>query len=117
MDSLTPLLLLFLAAVGIAWFDGVRARERATAASKLACEQCQVQFLDQTVRLGGMSLKRSAKGNLGLCRSFRFEFSEGGADRRPGTVIVQSGTARQVILEGTSTGTLNGTLVIPLTHS
>ncbi|MFK7956100.1 MAG: DUF3301 domain-containing protein [Lysobacterales bacterium] len=110
MDSLTPMLLVFLGCAGFFWFDIVRAREVATSASKRACMQCQVQFLDQTVRLTGMKLARNDSGNLGLRRHYRFEFSEAGADRHSGTVVIRSGLAREVVLEGTTTGTV----VIPM---
>ncbi len=104
------MLLVFLAAAGFLWFDIVRAREVATSASKRACQQCQVQFLDQTVRLSGMNIARSESGNLGLRRHYRFEFSEGGADRHSGSVVIGSGRAQQVVLEGTA----SGTVVIPM---
>lgn len=83
------LLLFVLGGVGVwLWFDGLRVREAAIAAAKKACQQYEVQFLDDTVALSGLGLGRNSRGQLRVRRIYQFEFSESGATRRPGLVLM-----------------------------
>jgi hypothetical protein len=80
---------LILAALGVAWFwlDSLRAREIATGIGRAACERRQLQFLDHTVALRRLSLRRSAQG-LRFRRVYRFDFSEEGIGRRTGHLVM-----------------------------
>ncbi|CAK0779318.1 conserved hypothetical protein [Gammaproteobacteria bacterium] len=61
----------------LAWFffDSLRVRERATALSRQACDQAGVQFLDETVALAHLGIRRGEQG-LVWRRIYQFEYSD-----------------------------------------
>lgn len=85
IETLSAILLLLL--LGWFWLDSLRAREIATEISRSACEQRDVQFLDQTVALRKIGLRWSPDG-LRLRRVYRFDFSEEGVGRHTGYLIL-----------------------------
>lgn len=88
----TPLVLMILAAIAFAlWTTARAAAERAEAVGRHACKAAGVQLLDQTVHANGLRLCRNEDGRLGLERSFRFEYSEGGDDRHLGRLVLRGG--------------------------
>ena len=93
MTSLSMLLLLGL----IAWFwlDSLRAREIATGICRAACEQRQVQFLDQTVSLRRLHLRWLVDG-VRIRRVYRFDYSEEGVGRYTGHVIMLGSDLEQL---------------------
>jgi hypothetical protein len=96
MDSLAAIVLLLL--LGWFWLDSLRAREIAIGICRAACEQRDLQLLDQAVALQRISLGRTPNG-LRLRRVFRFDFSEEGVGRRSGYLIL-----RGIELEALSLG-------------
>jgi hypothetical protein len=82
------LFLLFLAALVWYWFDSLRALEHARDAGKRACNDADVQFLDDTVARIALALVRDESGRRVLRRTYRFEFSETGNSRIEGRVIL-----------------------------
>lgn len=82
------LVLLLLLAGTLFWVDSLRARERAVAAGRAACERYGVQFLDETVSFAQLRLARDPAGRLRLRRSYSFEFSDTGNNRRAGAIVV-----------------------------
>ena len=91
-----------LAALALAthlWQDGLRAREGALAAARRACQDLDVQLLDQTVALRRLSFARGASGWLRLRREFGFEFSVEVTERRRGYAVVLGGRVETVHLE------------------
>ncbi|WP_162140744.1 DUF3301 domain-containing protein [Arenimonas oryziterrae] len=83
------MILLMLAAPAIAyWSAGRAAAELAVHHGRRACYHAGVQWLDQSVHLVKVRLRRSESGWLGWERHFRFEYSSGGEDRRAGLVIM-----------------------------
>ena len=72
------LFLLLLAALGWYWFNSLRALEIARKAGKRACDNANVQFLDDTVAGTALALVRDGAGRRVLRRTYRFEFSETG---------------------------------------
>ncbi len=86
LDSLLPLLILGLAAAF--WFDALKAHERARGFCQQLCERGNVQLLDQTVALHRMAIRRGESGWLALRRSYNFELSTDGADRRQGRLTM-----------------------------
>lgn len=82
------LALLLVVAAALFWVDSLRARERAVAAGRAACERYGVQFLDETVAFVRLRLARNAAGRLRLRRNYSFEFSDTGNNRRPGSIAV-----------------------------
>lgn len=70
------------------WLDSLRAREIACALCEQACAGAGVQFLDETVALKRLWLRRDREGRLRLRRLYGFEFSVTGESRRAGFVIL-----------------------------
>lgn len=91
--------LLGLAAAAGYWLEAMRSKELARAAGKRACEQAQVQFLDDTVELVRVRAQRDGGGRLGFRREYRFEFSDDGAARRRGELVLQGRRVLRVALE------------------
>jgi hypothetical protein len=86
LDSLIPLLALGLAAAF--WLDALKAHECARGFCLQLCERGNVQLLDQTVALHRMTICRGKTGWLALRRSYNFELSTDGADRRQGRLTM-----------------------------
>ena len=85
----TLLILLIVGGAGFFFFTAARAAaERATEVGHDACQAAGVQWLDQSVHAIGMRLRRKDNGWLGLERSFRFEYSEDGENRRIGRIVL-----------------------------
>ena len=99
-DSFTGLILLAVfAALGWFWFDSLRARELALRTGARACADINVQFLDQSVSVEQLRLGRDARGQLTFRRVFSFDFSDNGADRRRGKIVIDGQYVRSVTLE------------------
>jgi hypothetical protein len=85
---------------GIAfWIDTLRARERALAAGRRACARYGVQLLDETVQFSRLRLARDEEGRLRLRRTYTFEFSETGDNRRHGAIVMLGGELQDLQLE------------------
>lgn len=80
--------LLLLAALVWLWFDSMRARERALAAGKHACERYELMFLDETVECVRLGFARDDSGRMVLRRTYGFEFSDTGNNRRSGSIVM-----------------------------
>lgn len=89
------------AVVGAAllWSDSLRARERAVSAGRAACERYGVQLLDDTVAFARLRLGRDADGRLRLRRTYSFEFSETGDNRRHGAIVMLGAQLEDLRLE------------------
>ena len=80
--------LIVLAAGVLVWIDSLRARERALDAGRAACAHHGVQFLDDTVAFARLRFGRDEEGRLKLRRTYTFEFSETGVERRRGAIVL-----------------------------
>lgn len=80
--------LVLVLAAGYLWVDSLRAREHAVAAGRAACARYGVQLLDETVAFSRLRLARDAAGRLRLRRTYVFEFSETGDNRRHGAIVM-----------------------------
>lgn len=80
--------LLLIVAGALFWTDSLRARERALAAGRRACERYGVQLLDETVVFASLRLARDEDGRVRLKRTYRFEFSDTGDNRRHGAIVM-----------------------------
>lgn len=85
---MTPILLILLAGL-ILWYinDSLKCRENVLRAARRACDQMNVQFLDQSVVRTRLGFARGESGTMLLRREYRFDFSLDGADRYPGHVV------------------------------
>jgi hypothetical protein len=81
------------------WLDSLRARERALSAGRAACERYQLQFLDDTVSVSRVRLGRDDEGQLRIARTYTFEFSDTGNNRRHGAIVMLGGELQDLQLE------------------
>ena len=81
------------------WIDSLRARERALTAGRRACERYGVQLLDETVQFARLRLARDEAGRLRLRRTYSFEFSDTGNNRRHGAIVMLGGELQDLQLE------------------
>ena len=81
------------------WVDSLRARERALLAGRNACERYGVQLLDETVAFARLRLARNNEGQLRLKRTYTFEFSDTGDNRRHGAIVMLGSELQDMQLE------------------
>ena len=81
------------------WVDSLRARERAVRAGRAACERYAVQFLDDTVSFAKMRLARDEEGRVKIARTYTFEFTETGNNRRQGAIVMLGRELAEIQLE------------------
>lgn len=68
------------------WWEGLQKRELALAAARLACERAGVQFLDASVALRRLTLRRDANQRARFYREYSFDYSTMGEDRQAGRI-------------------------------
>lgn len=89
MTSATDLILFFfLLTLFIYWLSAIRAKELATQQAKSACEKVQVEFLDETVSIKKVRLRRNLHGHMVFYREYQFEFTSTGEHRYKGRVAL-----------------------------
>ncbi|MBN4080143.1 DUF3301 domain-containing protein [Beggiatoa alba] len=81
-------ILLFLVGVIFYWINTVRTKEIACMHGKAACQKVAVTFLDETVEIKKVRLKRNNQGNVVFYREYRFEFSSDGIRRFEAEIIM-----------------------------
>jgi hypothetical protein len=91
--------LLLIAGAVFLWIDSLRARERAVAAGRAACKRYELQFLDDTVSVARLRLARDEEGQLRIARTYTFEFSDTGNNRRHGAVVMLGAQVQDLQLE------------------
>ena len=88
-----------LVAAALLWADSLRARERAVRAGRDACGRYGLQFLDETVSFTRMRLARDNEGHVKIARTYTFEFSDTGNNRRDGAIVMLGGELQDLQLE------------------
>ena len=88
-----------IVAGALLWIDSLRARERAVAAGRAACKRYELQFLDETVSFTRLRLARGEDGQLKIARTYTFEFSDTGNNRRHGAIVMLGGELLDLHLE------------------
>lgn len=81
------------------WYDSMRARERSLEVARAACARDGLQLLDETVECVKTKPARDEEGRLVLRRTYRFEFSDDGNNRRAGSVVILGATVESLYLE------------------
>ena len=81
------------------WADSLKAREKAVRAGRSACERYQLQFLDDTVSFARLRLARDEEGQVKIKRTYTFEFSDTGNNRRHGAIVMLGGQVADMHLE------------------
>lgn len=80
------ILLAFLLGSLFYWFDSISAKEIATQNAKKACNKVSLEFLDETVAIKKLRLRRNSTGQMTFYREYEFEFSSTGEFRYKGNV-------------------------------
>ncbi|MGC2164611.1 MAG: DUF3301 domain-containing protein [Gallionella sp.] len=90
-----------LVSVALVWFwlHSMRIIEIAREAGRQVCKGQGVQFLDDTVASIKLELVRDANGRRTIRRTYRFEFSETGNNRREGRVVMHGSNVESVTME------------------
>ena len=91
--------IVLIIAGGWFWIDSLRARERALAAGRGACERNGLQLLDETVQFARLRQARDDAGRLRLRRTYSFEFSDTGDNRRHGAIVMLGGELQDMQFE------------------
>lgn len=74
--------------VALGWSSARAAAEIARIYGQRACEEAGVQWLDQTVMLESLTLRRAPDGWVRIARRYRFDYSIDGHDRRPARLLL-----------------------------
>jgi hypothetical protein len=80
-------------------WDALRARERANDAMRAACRARGLFFLDDTVSLASLRPVRDEDGHVHLRRTYRFQFSDTGHNRRDGSITLVASVVTDLRLE------------------
>ena len=80
------IILLFLSASIFYWLDSIRAKEIATKQASAECKKVLIEFLDDTVVIKKVRLRRDTQGRIAFYREYQFEFSSTGEYRYKGLV-------------------------------
>jgi hypothetical protein len=91
--------LLFGLAAAWLWSDSLGVRERAIQAGRDACRRYGVQLLDETVAIARLWPARNTDGRLRLRRTYTFEFSDTGNNRRHGAIVMLGRQVEDLQLE------------------
>ena len=94
----TAAIILIIAGI-VFWVDSLRARERALAAGRGACVRYGVQLLDETVQFAKLRFARNDEGRLRLRRTYTFEFTDNGNNRRHGAIVMLGAELQDMQLE------------------
>ena len=99
MFSTELLWILSLAAVVWFWLDSMRTNELARNIGRHACEKSEVLFLDDTVVLQKIRMRRNTNGQMTLYREYQFEFTSDGSQRYKGKIALNGKRLIDVQLE------------------
>lgn len=93
--------LLVVAAILGGWlfYEALRAREAAIRVTRDACKEQGLQLLDDTVHGVRLGFVRDNEGIVRLRRTFLFDFSEDGVNRRSGSVVMLGARVESMQLE------------------
>jgi hypothetical protein len=70
------------------WLDSLSAREIGMEASRAACAADGVQLLDESVAIRSAWFARDDNGQMRIKRTYGFEYSNDGTNRRQGSVTL-----------------------------
>ena len=70
------------------WLDAIRSKELAREAGKNACIKHELVFLDDTVVIKKLRLRRDLHGRIKFYREYQFEFSSDEAYRYSGIICM-----------------------------
>jgi len=100
VPSLIELLLLLCVALAVAfWWHTNELKQIAHRLAKRRCDQSDVQFLDDSVVLSKVRLRRNQQGRIGLQCSFTFEFASLGDARYRGELLFLGKALQHIEME------------------
>ena len=71
------------------WHRNLGCRELANRVATDTCGRSQVQLLDGTVAFARFAVERNAHGKWALLRTYVFDYTDNGVDRRQGFVVLR----------------------------
>ena len=87
-DLLTVFIIAMIAAFCALLWRGQGVHERAVLATRRFCKSQQLIFLDHTVALRKLRLKKDRENKLCIARTYQFEFTTTGEQRYTGTILM-----------------------------
>jgi len=90
---------LIIAAAFFYWLDAMGTKEIARRVGRRACEDADVQFLDDTVVLTKVRLRWDGRGRLTIYREYKFEFTSDGSCRYGGEITVLGKQIERLAME------------------
>ena len=88
MPGIEWIVVLLLVALGWFWLASLKVRDAAMKAARAACESESLLLLDDTVAIRAIRTARDEQGHVRLQRTYDFEYSDTGDNRRKGSVVM-----------------------------
>lgn len=88
MPGFEIVLVVFIVLLAWLWLDSLKVREVAIRTARGACESEGLLLLDDTVAIAAVKLSRNDEGHMKLQRTYDFEYSDTGDNRRKGSVVL-----------------------------
>ena len=99
MFTIPTIIVLIIIGLGaLLWQSNARAREFANKVSQQACKRHDLQFLDGTIILQKLRVKRANSGRLAMMRFYQFDFYDG-KQRLTGRITVFNHEVIELFLE------------------
>ena len=97
MQGLALLILLIL--IFWFWYSGAQAKETAIRNVRVACKETGMQLLDSTIFLRKIWPARVKSGRVALLRFYQFEYTERGAERFRGLIVMKGNQVEYLQME------------------
>ena len=81
------------------WYIGQSSRDKAIATARETCRRQDIQFLDGTAVLQSLRPLWSGSDGPVLQRTYTFDYSDNGIDRRTGCIIMKNLRVVSVLLD------------------
>ena len=88
MPGFEWMVVVLLVALGWFWLASLKVRDAAMKAARIACDSEGLLLLDDTVAIRSIKTGRDGEGHVRLQRTYEFEYSDTGDNRRSGTVVM-----------------------------
>jgi len=82
-------LLILVVMAALLWHRNLACRELANRVAGTTCGRAQVQLLDGTVAFARYGVGRDTHGRWTLLRTYVFDYTDNGVDRRQGFVVLR----------------------------
>ena len=99
MSGIDFTVIVILISIFLYWLDSIRAKEIAISHSRDACKKVLLEFLDETVVIKKVRLRRNSLGRLMFYREYQFEFTSTGEYRYKGLIKLLGNTLLDIEME------------------